>query len=85
VPLGQYEDIADYLEKLEAGAGRRYLKSKVLFAETIIPYLEMANIISVFDFADRLKEVIDRIQRWNGLEADESSEQPSWAPHNSSA
>ena len=36
-PLGKFEDISEYLERLEPGAGKKFERKKILFAESAIP------------------------------------------------
>ncbi|HWK95349.1 MAG TPA: ATP-binding protein [Pseudolabrys sp.] len=65
--LRQFEDIADYLEQIEPSAGKKFERSKVLFAESVIPFLEKAALESRLDWAAQMTTVVERIRGWNGL------------------
>jgi AAA ATPase domain len=66
-PLGIFEDIAEYLERSEPGAGKKFERKKVLFAESMIPALTRASFIECHDLEIRLAEVTSKIRAWNGL------------------
>jgi hypothetical protein len=63
--LGQFEDIAEYLERLEPGAGKKFERKKVLFAETMQAALTRES-LKTFDLEQRLSEVTAKIRMWNG-------------------
>jgi len=44
-----------------------YLGNKVLFAERITPFILKEHMTSTLDLADRIRNVFDRILKWNGL------------------
>lgn len=66
-PLGKFEDISEYLDRLDPGAGKRFERKKVLFAESAIPTLTHESLNESFDLNVRLSEVVSRIRAWNGL------------------
>jgi putative ATP-dependent endonuclease of OLD family len=66
-PLGRYQDIAEFLETAELGAGKKFERKKVLFAEAVIPTLTRQSLAECMDLESRLSEVISRIKAWNGL------------------
>jgi hypothetical protein len=66
-PLGQFEDIAEYLDRAESGAGKKFERNKVLFAESMLPILIRDSLSRSLDLEDRLLEVISKIKEWNGI------------------
>jgi len=67
LPLGQFEDIAEYLDRLEPGAGKKFERNKVLFAESVLPELTRESLRGTLDLSERLAEAISKIKGWNGL------------------
>jgi putative ATP-dependent endonuclease of the OLD family len=67
LPLGQFEDIAEYLERTESGAGKKFERKKVLFAESMLSTLTRESFGECLDLDSRLLEVTSRIKAWNGL------------------
>ncbi|HKQ58953.1 MAG TPA: AAA family ATPase [Candidatus Eisenbacteria bacterium] len=65
-PLGQFDDIEDYLEKIRPGEGRRFRRSKVGFSERIVTALSNEHIEGVLDLRDRVGDLLERIRGWNG-------------------
>jgi putative ATP-dependent endonuclease of OLD family len=66
-PLGRFEDIAEYLENTETGAGKKFERKKVLFAESMLPALTRESMASCLDLETRMLEVIAKIKAWNGI------------------
>jgi putative ATP-dependent endonuclease of the OLD family len=64
---GRYVRFLDYLENMEPGAGRKFTKSKVLFAEAIVPAITKESLSTTLDLVERLKEVVAAIRSWNGI------------------
>jgi len=64
--VGQYEDFVEYLDGVEAGAGRRFARNKVMFAEIMIPAITKENIAGQLDLTEQLQRAATAIRRWNG-------------------
>jgi hypothetical protein len=65
-PLEPYEDIAEYLNRIEAKEGDIYLRKKVLFAGKVIPHITEDGLTGVLDLEDKIATARDRILEWNG-------------------
>ena len=65
--FNQFDDIADYLEKVQKGEAKKFERTKVLFTEKILPKLTKENLAQAYDLAERLDDVCRVIRRWNGL------------------
>jgi len=63
--VGQYEDFSEYLDALESGAGRKFLRKKPLFAGQLAPYLERDDCSSILDADTRISELCKFITRCN--------------------
>ena len=67
-PLGQFDDIAEYLStNVRSDEGKRFEKSKVDFAVSICPKLTRDNLSDTYDLRDRLDEVCKKIREWNRI------------------
>lgn len=64
---GQFEEFVEYVDNLKHGEGKRFERSKVLFAESVLSAMTKENVISMLDMAGKLEEAVDRIRSWNGL------------------
>lgn len=65
--IGRYLSFSDYLDDIKKGEGKKFLSNKVLFAERVSSHLTKENLHPVLDLEERLKEVCNRIKRWNAL------------------
>lgn len=65
--LGEYEALSDYLDRINLGEGKRFLKKKVLFAANIIQYFTKENLSQTLDLKSKLNTVCSRIRNWNGI------------------
>jgi hypothetical protein len=65
-PLGAFEPIEEYLDRIKEGDGKRFLRNKVLFAERINPTLQRSD-LDVLDLASRLDEVCQAIRSWSRI------------------
>lgn len=63
---GEFEDFVEYLERIEAGTGKRFARNKVMFAEMMIPAFTKENIACQLDLNDRLTTAVAMIRKWNG-------------------
>lgn len=63
----QYDNIAQYLEKIQKGKGEQFKQKKMLFAEHILPHLTKENLAQTYDLAENLDTVCRVIRKWNGL------------------
>ncbi|MHC4808619.1 MAG: ATP-dependent nuclease [Planctomycetota bacterium] len=68
-PIGQFQDFSKYLDRIETGAGERFKRSKVLFAERICSNFETNDSLSILDLREQLAAVVKRIGRWNGIDS----------------
>jgi hypothetical protein len=64
--LEQYADISTYLNDIEAKAGEKYLRNKVLFAGEVIPHINRDSLKDVLDLENKIAEALERILTWNG-------------------
>lgn len=67
ISLDPYQTFNQYLDRINRGEGEKYLSSKVLFAERIIPYLSVDSLQITLDLKQRLNEVCTCIKEWNSL------------------
>ena len=65
--LGEYEALSDYLDRINLGEGKRFLKKKVLFAANIIQYFTKENLSQTLDLKSKLNTVCSIIRNWNGI------------------
>ncbi len=65
--LGEYEALSDYLDRINLGEGKRFLKKKVLFAANIIQFFTKENLSQTLDLKSKLNTVCSRIRNWNGI------------------
>lgn len=63
--LNLYENVADYLNKIQSKEGIKYLNNKVLFAEKICAYLTKDSLENVLDLKEKINIVCDKIRNWN--------------------
>jgi predicted ATPase len=66
-PLGQFDDIADYLESIKTGEGKSYSRRKAIFAEEICSLLTRQDVAANGDLAHRLDDICAIIKKWNGI------------------
>ena len=65
--LGQFEDFTAYLNRVRAGEGKKFERSKSLFAKNILPFINKVELKEKLDLDKRMKEVVSRIKAWNRL------------------
>jgi putative ATP-dependent endonuclease of the OLD family len=68
----EFCDIADALENHAAGEGKKFERNKVMFAETVIPLIERADLAGALDLEARIFEACKTIAHWNRIE-------PTWS------
>jgi len=68
----EFYDISDALEECAAGEGKKFERNKVMFAETIIPLIERADLAGILDLETKIVEACKTIAYWNRIE-------PAWA------
>ena len=61
-----YESFSEYLDKFEAGEGRKFLANKVLFAERMCRGFCRDHIDGTLDLRERIDETCRIIRQWNG-------------------
>ncbi len=64
--LGQYQEFAEYLDSVKVGIGKRFKRSKVVFAEQVCPHMTKENINGVYDLMKQINSCKEDILRWNG-------------------
>jgi len=70
-PVDRYAKFPEYLEKLQPGLKRRFEDAKVKYARMFCAATtDVAALRGRFDLGRHLDEVIFRIRKWNGLDAD---------------
>lgn len=65
--LGQYENFADYLDKIKDGEGKRFLANKVKFASQILNNMDVADLSTRLDLKEKMTDVVKKIKIWNKL------------------
>ncbi len=66
--LDKYEDIANYLDKhIEQGYGKKFERTKTLFAASICPILTKEDILNNSHLAKMLTQVCKDIRKWNRI------------------
>lgn len=65
-PLGQFDEIGDYLEKLKKGEKNRFIRNKVLFAERVCPLLTRESLSEILELTKKLDQVCNQLRWWNG-------------------
>ena len=63
--LGRFESISDWIEKSDAGNGRRFLKDKVGYAATFCSSLIESD-LDCGDLRQKVDTVCAQIRKWNG-------------------
>lgn len=66
VAIGEYELFDEYLDKIEDGEGRAYLRSKSLFAENLAQHITKSMVESDADLLKHVKHLCRHIESWNG-------------------
>lgn len=65
-PIGQYEDVRDYLESHKTGEGRRFERAKAVYAERFGAHLLQEDLSQCLDLPEKMAELMQHIDRWNG-------------------
>ena len=66
--LGEFEDIADFLNKnISGNEGSKFEKRKPQFAANICPFLTKDNINNILDLSERLNNLCQKIKEWNNI------------------
>lgn len=63
--VGLYKEFDEYLDSIKSGYGKRFLKDKVSFAETICGYLSKGEVEKTLDLKNKLDIVCAKIKEWN--------------------
>lgn len=65
-PLGQYEDIADYLETHRGvGEGEKYRRDKVQFARDVVDVMEADDLLTMPDLRGHIVSALTSIRQWS--------------------
>ncbi|MBK8809850.1 MAG: hypothetical protein IPN69_03860 [Acidobacteria bacterium] len=65
--VGQYDDFSSHLDAWAPGKGKDFLRRKPLFAEHVVPYLNIENAFSVLDLREQVGKLCESIKRWNAI------------------
>jgi hypothetical protein len=66
--ISQFEDVGTFLEQFKEGEGRKFEKKKVLFAETILPFIQRGDLKEALDLENQVRASVGFISRWNALD-----------------
>lgn len=66
-PLDKYADFSEHIDDIDSGAGKRFLRNKVLFAEQVCPYITEGGIARTLDLKTQLTAACDLIRRWSSM------------------
>jgi len=66
--LGQFEDIKDFLNANEPDSGKRFERSKVLFAREIVDLMNKENMENQYNWFSEINNIASYIRKWNGGE-----------------
>lgn len=64
--VGKYDYFERYLDRVEDGTGRRFLRSKALFAAQIAPHITVETMVK-YDLWQRVEELASAVRGWNKL------------------
>lgn len=65
--FNQYDDIANYLDRVQKDEGKKFERKKVLFAGRVLTQLTKEALAHTYDLKVRLDEVCKVIRKWNGI------------------
>jgi hypothetical protein len=65
--LGLFEEFADYLDYVEKGQGKKFLRNKVYFSEKIVPLITLNMVQSNGELIGNINKLCDRIKAWNKI------------------
>lgn len=65
--LGKYAEISEYLERIKTREGKKFLRSKVVFAENIILFIKKEDLDTTLDLRKRLNAACNTIKSWNRI------------------
>ncbi len=65
VLFNQYDNIEDYLDKLENGLGKKFLKDKIGYAKIFTTDVKKEDYEHNLDLDEQMKNVISAITKWN--------------------
>ena len=63
--FGQYENLEDYLDKLQEGKGVTFTRNKINYAKKICDISTKDNLKDSFDLDEMITKVIKSIEKWN--------------------
>ena len=63
--VGQLDAFEDYLKHISATESKEYLRSKVQYAEKVVPEITRTMIASDAKLLDHIKQICRRIENWN--------------------
>jgi putative ATP-dependent endonuclease of the OLD family len=63
-----FDDIANFLDQLSPGEGRRFERNKVMFAESMIPLIQRNDLTNCLDLEARALQASAEIARWNRID-----------------
>lgn len=67
-PIGQFKYMKDYLKTIGSpDVSSKFLSSKPLFAELVIPLITLENAKLVLDLDERMRDACEAIRKWNSM------------------
>jgi hypothetical protein len=72
--INKFGDPVKYLNRVSPGAGDRYLRSKVVFAEKVREHITREGMKRRLDLADKVDELCKRIKKWNQIKAEQPAD-----------
>ena len=61
----QFQNMEDFLDSLQKGLGKKFLKDKISFSREITVGVTKNDFVNSFDLDSKMKEVIKIISSWN--------------------
>jgi predicted ATP-dependent endonuclease of OLD family len=66
--FGKYDDYKVFLEESLPDNSKKFYKTKVLFAEKIVPLLQKEDLEKIYDLNEKMLGAISEIKRWNKIQ-----------------
>jgi putative ATP-dependent endonuclease of the OLD family len=66
--LGAFDDLADILNRFADGEGKRFERNKVMFAESMLPLIQRADLAECLDLEPQVLQASKAIASWNRID-----------------
>lgn len=63
--FSQFQNIEDYLDSLQKGLGKKFLRDKISFSKEMTINVDINDYITSFDLNTKMKKIIKTISSWN--------------------